>query len=257
MDPIKVQGIAQWPVPTTVKGVRSFLGFCNFYCAFIPKFLDIARPLNDLIKKNQQWQWHNKEQTAFEELKCICIMQPVLCAPDWNKPFIMETDASGYALGVVISQLHKDGIHPIAFHSHSLMPAERNYNAYNKEMLGLIYGLKMGRKFFLGTQEPVWIQTNHKNLQYFHEPQKLTKRQARWVTMIQDYNFILEYIPGKMNTIVDMLSYREDLNEGVSAESQILLPDSLYQICKTVPYVDDNNDSLFTYKIFLKDDLEE
>jgi hypothetical protein len=84
-------------------------------------------------------------------------MGPVLCAPDWNKPFIMETDASGYALGVVIAQPHEAGIHLIAFHSHSLMPAERNYDAHDKKMLGVIYGLKMGRKFFLGTQELVQI----------------------------------------------------------------------------------------------------
>jgi len=82
----------------------------------------------------------------------------------------METDASGYALGVVIAQLHNDGIHPIAFHSCSLAPAERNYNIHNKEMLGVIYSLKMGRKFFLGAQEPIQIWTDHKNLQYFCEP---------------------------------------------------------------------------------------
>jgi hypothetical protein len=94
---------------------------------------------------------------VFEELKRICAKEPVLHTPDWNKPFIMETNASGYALGVVITQEYEDGIHPIAFHSHSLLDAKKNYDAYDKEMLGVIYGLKMGRKFFLGTQELVWI----------------------------------------------------------------------------------------------------
>jgi len=111
-------------------------------------------------------------------------MQLVLYAPNWNKLFIIETNTSGYTLGVIIAQLHKDGIHPIMFHSCSLMPVERNYDAHNKEMLGMIYGLKMGRKFFLGAQEPVQIWTDHKNLQYFHEPQKLTGRQAQWVTIM-------------------------------------------------------------------------
>jgi hypothetical protein len=135
--------------------VRSFLGFCNFYCAFIPKFSDIARPLNDLTKKNYQWRWETNQQDAFEELKHICTKEPVLYTPNWNKPFIIETDASGYTLGVVIAQEHKDGIHPIAFHSRSLLDAEKNYDAHNKEMLGIIYGLKIRRKFFLGTQELV------------------------------------------------------------------------------------------------------
>ena len=156
MDPVKVQGIAQWPTPTMVKGIRSFLGFCNFYRAFILKFLDIACPLNDLTKKNQQWQWQDKEQQAFDELKCICVTQPVLCAPNWNKPFIMETDASGYALGVVTAQPHDDGIHPITFHSCSLASAERNYDAHNKEMLGIIYPQqnKQSRRYAIPQRRP-------------------------------------------------------------------------------------------------------
>jgi hypothetical protein len=90
----------------------------------------------------------------------------------------METDTLGYTLEVIITQPHEDGIHPITFHSCSLMPVERNYDAHDKEMLGIIYCLKMGRKFFLGIQEPVQIQTDHKNLQYFCKPQKLTGRQV-------------------------------------------------------------------------------
>jgi hypothetical protein len=172
----------------------------------------------------------------------------------------METDASGYALGVVITQEHKDGIHPIAFHLRSLLDAEKNYDAHDKEMLGVIYGLKMGRKFFLGAQELVRIWTAHKNLQYFREPQKLTGRQARWVTFMQDYNFTFEYIPRETNIVADLLSQRQDLNEGVSAEKQIMLPDSLFHIRKISPHVDDDYDpfdSLLTQKIYLKDDADE
>jgi hypothetical protein len=86
----------------------------------------------------------------------------------------------------------------------------------------------MGRKFFLDAQELVWIQTNHQNLQYFRELQKLTSQQARWVTFIQDYNFTFKYIPRETNIIADLLSRWQDLNEGVSAEKQIMLPDSLF-----------------------------
>ncbi len=106
-------------------------------------------------------------------------------------------------------------------------------------------------------QEPVQIQTDHKNLQYFCEPQKLTGRQARWVTMMQDYNYVLEYIPGETNKVADMLSHCKDLNGGVSAEKQILLPNSLFQIRRTLSHADNKNDSLFARKLFLKDDLEE
>ena len=124
MDPIKVKGIMNWPTPTSVKDVRSFLGFCNFYRAFIPSFSHLARPLNDLTKKNQQWSWGKAEQEAFTALKIICTTYPVLRTPDWSRQFILETDASGYALGAVLMQEFEDGIHPIAFHSHSLLPAD-------------------------------------------------------------------------------------------------------------------------------------
>jgi hypothetical protein len=103
IDSVKVEGITKWPIPITIKQVRSFLGFCNFYCAFILKFSAIAQPLNDLTRKNYQWHWEIEQQNVFEELKCTCSKEPVLHASDWNKPFIIETDASGYALGVVIA----------------------------------------------------------------------------------------------------------------------------------------------------------
>ena len=85
MDPVKVEGIANWPVPKTVKDVRSFLGFCNFYHAFIPSFSHTARPLNDLTRKNRQWSWNKDEQRAFDQLKHLCTSYPVLRTPNWEK----------------------------------------------------------------------------------------------------------------------------------------------------------------------------
>jgi len=90
----------------------------------------------------------------------------------------MHTDASGYALGVVIAQEHNDGMHPIAFHSRSLLPTEKNYDIHDKELAGIVFGFKCGCPLFLGVQHPVKVLTDHKNLQYFHEPQKVTGRQA-------------------------------------------------------------------------------
>ena len=107
MDPVKVKGISEWPQPTSVKEVHSFLGFCNFYCSFIPSFSEIAWPLNDLTKKTQQWQWTPIENNAFLRLKAICIASPVLHSPDWSKQFILETDVSSYALGAVIANASK------------------------------------------------------------------------------------------------------------------------------------------------------
>ena len=174
MDPVKVEGIMNWPTPTSVKEIRSFLGFCNFYHMFIPSFSHLARPLNNLTKKNQQWSWGKAEQDAFTALKIICTTYPVLHMPDWSRQFILETGASGYALGAVLIQEFKDSVHPIAFHSQSLLPEEKNYDAHNKELAGVIFGFKCGHPFLLRAKHTVQVHTDHKNLQYFHQPQKVT-----------------------------------------------------------------------------------
>jgi len=247
MDPIKVQGIADWPTPLTIKDVRSFLGFCNFYRAFIKNFSDIAHPLNDLTRKNEQFIWTDKRNNAFLELKRACSNYPVLRTPDWTKKFVMETDASGYALGVVIAQEFEDGIHPIAFHSRSLLPAEKNYDAHDKGLAGVIFGFKCGRPLFLGATHAICVCTDHKNLQYFHNPRKITGRQARWIEFLQDFDYTLEHIPGSTNTVADLLSQRKDLNKGVNTdEPHILLPNHLFMPTKT----------LHTNKIFLEDDSD-
>jgi len=175
MDPVKVQGIADWPTPESVKDVQSFLGFCNFYRIFIKNFSDITCPLNNLTKKGKQFIWNKEHDQAFKKLKRICSSYPVLRSPDWAKQFIMETDASGYALGVVIAQEFEDGIHLVAFHSQSLLPTEKNYNAHDKELAGIIFGFKCGRPLFLGAEHSICVCTDHKNLQYFRDPRKITR----------------------------------------------------------------------------------
>jgi len=126
----------------------------------------------------------------------------------------METDASGYALGVVIAQEFEDGIHPIAFHSRSLLPVEKNYDTHDKELAGVIFGFKCGRPLFLGATHAIHVRTDHKNLQYFRDPHKITRQQARWIEFLQDFDYTLEYIPGSTNTVADLLSWRKDLNKG-------------------------------------------
>jgi reverse transcriptase-like protein len=164
MDPIKVEGIAKWPIPVTVKDVCSFLGFCNFYHSFITNFSTVACPLNDFTKKQQQWSWVAEEQASFDMLKDLCSSYPVLCSPDWTKQFFMDTDTSDFTLGAIISQEFKDGRHPIVFHSCTLLPVEWNYNVHDKEMAAIIYGFKCGCPYFLGVNHPIAVRTDHKNL---------------------------------------------------------------------------------------------
>ena len=245
MDPVKVQGISKWPTPLMVKDVQSFLGFCNFYQAFIKNFSNIARPLNDLTHKNEQFIWSPECNSTFLRLKEVCGSYPVLRTPDWSKQFVMETDAPGYALGVVIAQEFKDGVHPITFHSRSLLLAEKNYNAHDKELTAMIFGFKCGCLLFLRATHVICIHTDHKNLQYFHDPRKITGQQAWCIEFLQDFNYMLEHIPGSTNTVADLLSQRKDLNKGVdSNEPCILLPDHLFTPTNPIK----------VYKIFLEDD---
>ena len=162
--------------------------------------------------------------------------------PEWKRPFILETDASGFTLGAVISQEFDDGVHPVAFHSRSLLDAERNYDAHDKELAGVIFGFKKGRSYFLGAEHAIRVKTDHKNLTYFREPQKITERQARWFEFLQDFDYTIEHVPGQLNTVADLLSRRSDLEKGVKPEKRILLPDHLFSNAN---------------KIFLPDNLEQ
>ena len=125
MDPIKLAGIRDWPIPNTVKQTHSFLGFGNYYRRFISGFAHLARPLHDLTKKNKIWDWTPECQVTFNLLKECFTTAPVLMMPDVNKPFILETDASKWAVGAALTQKDKnDQIHPCGYLSHALTPTE-------------------------------------------------------------------------------------------------------------------------------------
>ena len=109
MDPAKIAGIATWPMPTSVKQVRSFLGFCNFYRPFIYQFSHIVRLLNELTRKETPWTWGERQQEAFEMLRKRITSEPVLKQPQLEQPFKVEVDASGYAIGAVLMQRDEKG----------------------------------------------------------------------------------------------------------------------------------------------------
>ena len=143
MEKSKVETVQEWKVLGTVRGVREFMGFCNFYQRFIKDFSEIAQPLHDLTKLGQKWEWTEKEDNAFELLKEAISQSPVLIHADPTKRFQMETDASDFAYGAVLSQKGSDQkFHPIAFYSKSMNPAERNYGISDKEALPIVKGLQ-------------------------------------------------------------------------------------------------------------------
>ena len=139
MDPVKLAGITDWPTPTTVKQVRSFLRFGNFYRQFIGHYASLARPLNGLTKKNLTWNWSGDCQKSFKDLKAKFQEAPVLLMPDNKKPFVVETNASKWATGSVLHQqdLNSDW-HPCGYISHSFDAAQRNYEIYDRELLSIV-----------------------------------------------------------------------------------------------------------------------
>ena len=135
MDPVKVKDFADWPIPKSVKEVQSFLGFGNFYRKFIVKFSTLAAPLNNLFKKNTPFEWSEEAQYLFDELKWRLASAPVLIMPDQTNPFKIESNASKYASGAVLTQLDSNGSqHPAAFLSKTFNETEQNYEIYDWEL---------------------------------------------------------------------------------------------------------------------------
>jgi len=177
MEKEKVKGVLEWLTPKCVKDVQKFLGLANYYRQFIEGFAMVARPLHDTVKKDKKWEWTEKQEEVFKELKKRFTKEPVLAAPDIDKKMRMEVDASDYAMGGVLSMECGDRLwRPVAFLSKSLNETERNYEIYDKEMLAIIKGLEAWRHLLEGAQYKFEIWTDHKNLEYFMKAQKLNRR---------------------------------------------------------------------------------
>ena len=146
MEKEKVKGVLEWPTPKCVKDIQKFLGLANYYRRFIEGFATVARPLHDLVKKDKKWDWTERQERAFQELKEQFTKEPVLAALDINKKMRGEVDVSNYATGGVLSMECEDRLwRPVVFLSKSLNETERNYEIHNKEMLAIVRGLKVWR----------------------------------------------------------------------------------------------------------------
>ena len=225
MDPKKIQGVADWSPPTTITEVRQFLGFIGYYRYFIPNYSKVARPLLDLTKKTTPWHWDEPQFKAFEMLKTLMCRKPILLQPNFAKRFYLQTNASAYGMGAILSQAagiddtpplknSKPKLHPLAYYSATLSPAERNYDIYERELLAVMKSLAHWRHYLGWTKFPFIILTDHTNLQYWKAPKNLNRRMAQWHADLQEYNFEIHYIPGKTNTGPDILSRPLNVNQG-------------------------------------------
>ncbi|KAF8752184.1 hypothetical protein RHS01_08124 [Rhizoctonia solani] len=228
LDKLKIQAVQEWPTPTKVKEVQLFLGFANFLRRFVANFSHMARPLHNLVKKDTPWKWDTKEQEAFQGLKNAITNAPVLCHADPSKPYFLETDASGAALGSILSQQQEDGrLHPLGFLSESFKGAEQNYDTHDKELLVIICSFEYWRIFLEGTLHPVTVFTDHRNLEYWKESCTFNRRHARWHLLLAGYNFQIVYRPGKQSGKPDALSRRLD-HANIPPANQTMLPNPVF-----------------------------
>lgn len=221
MEKNKMQDIKGWPQPKSVHEVRSFLGLAGFYRKFIKNFSQISSAMTDLLKKDSKFKWTERHQEAFESLKKAVSSAPVLIIPDPKLPFVVSTDASGYAIGATLSQDQGRGLQPVSFLSKKMLPAECNYPVHEQELLAIICALKEWRHYLHGNK--VKVITDHKSLKYLESQPHLSPRQVRWSEFLQQFDMEIEYQQGKSNVVADALSRRVDhandqmlVNSGIS-----------------------------------------
>ena len=152
VDNVKIEAVKEWPVPKNISECRSFLGFASYYRKFIRNHSEIVAPISDLTKTVDvgKFAWTLEAQTAFEKMKLALSSAPVLVLPDSTKPYVINTDASGFAIGACLMQDHGNGLQPVAFMSKKLLAAEKNYPTHHKELLAIVVALKQWRHLVHG-----------------------------------------------------------------------------------------------------------
>jgi len=187
----------------------------------VKDFATIAKLLHEMTRKDKKWNWGERQQKAFEELKRRFTTESVLVIPDLDKEMRIEANASDFAIGGVLSMKYEDERwRPVAYISKLLNEAERNYEIHDKEMLVIIRCLEAWRHFLEGAKGQFEIWTDHKNLQYFMKAQKLNQRQTRWSLYLSRFDFALKYVAGKSMGRVDNLSRRVDWAEEVEKDNE-------------------------------------
>lgn len=215
----KIEAIKKYPEPTNLKELRAFLGLSGYYRRFVKNYAKIAKPLTNLLRGEEcdhkvKITRHNSKSFAvklddeakksFELLKQILTSNDVLAFPDFEKHFILTTDASDKALGAVLSQKFEDGERPITFISRTLSKTEENYATNEKEMLAVVWALGSLRNFIYGTK--VKIYTDHQPLTFTISPKNNNAKLKRWKAYIEEHDYEMHYKPGKANVVADALS---------------------------------------------------
>nr|GFB69741.1 reverse transcriptase domain-containing protein [Tanacetum cinerariifolium] len=208
VDRAKVDVIAKLPHPTTIKGVRSFLGHAGFYSRFIQDFSKIARPMTHLLKKEAPFIFSTECINAFNTLKKKLTEAPILVVPDWNLPFELMCDASDYAIGAVLGQHKSKHFQPIHYESKTMIEAQIHYTTTEKEMLVVVYAFEKFWPYLVLSKSMVYI--DHLALKYFLNKQDAKPRLLRWVILLQEFDITILDKKGSDNLAADHLSRLEN-----------------------------------------------
>ena len=204
MDIQKLTSIENYPIPTTQPELRRFLGLAGYYRRFIDNFSGITVPLNNLMHKDKQYNWDSNCQQSFDNLKNALVSRKILRFPDFEKPFILKTDASTQSIAAILSQVEEKGEYVISYASRTLTKHEKNYSASELECLALKWAVKHFRQYLLGTKFTVY--TDHYALKWLMTCKDNNAKLSRWSLALQEYDFDVIHKPGKINTDVDALS---------------------------------------------------
>ena len=205
-DPKKIEAVADWPVPTTVKDVRSFIGMASYYRRFVKDFAKEAAPLNEIARKSQRFHWSIEAQNAFEILKEAMTSAPILGMPTDNDYFTLDTDASNFAIGAVLFQNQNGEERVIAYASRSLDRREQNYCVTRRELLAVVHFLKYFKQYLLGRK--FRVRTDHAALTWLRKTPDPIGQRARWLEQMEEFDFVVEHRPGSSHGNADGLSRR-------------------------------------------------
>lgn len=217
VDPDKVEAILRIPTPRNVTEVRRIVGLASWYRRFVPNFSTLTAPLTALLRKNTKFIWDSTCEQALQEIKSHLISAPVLTCPDFNRPFTVQTDASDYGLGAVLTQLHDDGEKVVCYASRSLTKIERRYSTLEKECLAILHALQKFRPYIEGSQ--FTVVTDHYSLKWLFSIKDPVGRIARWALRIQQYNFEIQHRKGKENIVPDTLSRTVPIIEAITIDT--------------------------------------